>query len=116
MSSVFRKKKKEPLFDSGPQAFNLLMKEAVVREFLELPEAGLVFPLQIPLSGVCFEYYHSERMFELPLNRFLSIWGSGSFALFPLQFLEAVCLDKFCSGLFSLYLQLSPPFALPLDE
>ena len=38
MASVFRKKKKEPLFDSGPEAFNLLMKEAFVREFLDEQE------------------------------------------------------------------------------
>ena len=35
---MFRKKKKELLFDSGPEAFNLLMKEAVVREFLDEQE------------------------------------------------------------------------------
>ena len=43
MSSVFRKKKKEPLFDSGPEAFNLLMKEAVVREFLDEQENEVLF-------------------------------------------------------------------------
>ena|ERR1700738_3886064 len=42
MSSVFRKKKKEPLFDSGPEAFNLLMKEAVVREFLDENETEVL--------------------------------------------------------------------------
>ena len=42
MSSVFRKKKKEPLFDSGPEAFNLLMKEAVVREFLDERETEVL--------------------------------------------------------------------------
>ena len=41
MASVFRKKKKTPVFDSGPEAFNLLMKEAVVREFLD-EQAGNV--------------------------------------------------------------------------
>jgi len=35
LASIFRKKKKEPLFDSGPEAFNLLMKEAIVKEFLD---------------------------------------------------------------------------------
>jgi hypothetical protein len=45
MSSVFRKKKKEPLFDSGPQAFNLLMKEAVVKEFLDEQESNVHFLL-----------------------------------------------------------------------
>lgn len=35
---MFRKQKKEPLLDSGPEAFNLLMKEAVVREFLDEQE------------------------------------------------------------------------------
>jgi hypothetical protein len=35
---VFRKKKTEPLLDSGPQAFSLLMKEAVMREFLDEQE------------------------------------------------------------------------------
>jgi hypothetical protein len=35
---VFRKKKKEPLFDSGPEAFNLLMKDAVLKEFLDEQE------------------------------------------------------------------------------
>ena len=45
MSSVFRRKKKEPLFDSGPQAFNLLMKEAVVREFLDEQESNVHFLL-----------------------------------------------------------------------
>jgi len=35
MASVFKKKKKHNVFDSGPEAFNLLMKEAVVREFLD---------------------------------------------------------------------------------
>jgi len=35
MAAVFRRKKKEPLLDSGPEAFNLIMKEAVVREFLD---------------------------------------------------------------------------------
>lgn len=38
MSSIFRRKKKEPLFESGPEAFNLLMKEAVVKEFLDEQE------------------------------------------------------------------------------
>jgi hypothetical protein len=38
---VFRKKKKEPLFDSGPEAFNLLMKEAVVKEFLDDQEINV---------------------------------------------------------------------------
>jgi hypothetical protein len=41
MASIFRKKKKEPLFDSGPEAFNLLMKEAVVREFLDEQEQNV---------------------------------------------------------------------------
>jgi voltage-dependent calcium channel len=35
LASIFRKKKKEPVFDSGPEAFNLLMKEAIVKEFLD---------------------------------------------------------------------------------
>jgi hypothetical protein len=38
MASIFRKKKKEGLFESGPEAFNLIMKEAVVREFLDEQE------------------------------------------------------------------------------
>lgn len=48
MASVFRKKKKEPLFDSGPEAFNLLMKEAVVREFLDEQEAEVIFVRCLP--------------------------------------------------------------------
>lgn len=47
MSSVFWKKKKEPLFDSGPEAFNLLMKEAVVREFLDEQETEVLIILYI---------------------------------------------------------------------
>ena len=47
MSSVFRKKKKEPLFDSGPEAFNLLMKEAVVREFLDERETEVLSVLYL---------------------------------------------------------------------
>jgi hypothetical protein len=40
--SVFRKKKQEPLFDNGPEAFNLLMKEAVVKEFLDERETNVL--------------------------------------------------------------------------
>lgn len=40
---MFRKKKKEPLFDSGPEAFNLLMKEAVVKEFLDEQEHNVPY-------------------------------------------------------------------------
>jgi len=41
MASIFRKKNKEPLLESGPEAFNLLMKEAVVREFLDEQEQNV---------------------------------------------------------------------------
>jgi hypothetical protein len=40
---VFRKKKKEPLFDSGPEAFHLLMKEAVMKEFLDEQEINVPY-------------------------------------------------------------------------
>jgi hypothetical protein len=40
MASIFRKKKPK-LFDSGPEAFDLLMKEAVVREFLDEQESNV---------------------------------------------------------------------------
>jgi hypothetical protein len=41
MASIFRKKKSKNMFDSGPEAFNLLMKEAVVREFLDEHESNV---------------------------------------------------------------------------
>ena len=42
LASIFRRKKQEPLFDSGPEAFNLLMKEAVVKEFLDEQEINVL--------------------------------------------------------------------------
>jgi len=42
LMSVFRKKKQEPLFDNGPEAFNLLMKEAIVKEFLDEQETNVL--------------------------------------------------------------------------
>jgi hypothetical protein len=35
MTGIFRRKRKEEPLDSGPDAFNLLMKDAIVREFLD---------------------------------------------------------------------------------
>jgi len=57
MASVFRKKKKKPLFDTGPEAFNLLLKEAVVREFLD-EQVGNVYQ---SFSLVNIHSGHPER-------------------------------------------------------
>jgi hypothetical protein len=48
---MFGKKKKEPLFDSGPEAFNLLMKEAIVKEFLDERDLIVIFTIAISFNG-----------------------------------------------------------------
>jgi hypothetical protein len=58
MASIFRKKNKN-MFDTGPEAFNLLMKEAVVREFLDEQESNVHYPCE----------YNSQRR-DLPLRPF----------------------------------------------
>jgi hypothetical protein len=56
MTSVFRRKKQENLFDSGPEAFNLLMKEAVVGEFLDEQEQRAPPPT--------LQHQHQQRLKE----------------------------------------------------
>jgi hypothetical protein len=57
---VFQSKKQEAVFDSGPEAFNLLMKEAVLREFLDDQQDDAIY------LGCQAKFYRQNGHHPLP--------------------------------------------------